>query len=148
MQDDFDLDGLSIADARAYVARFIASLKEVQRQRSAAASEVQKWKARVKLATDNNKPDLVIAAENRLQEEEQRLARIAAEERDLSFRVIELKRRLANLAEQPRMSVDATALAEQLEGVVGSDQATKEATDDLEAQLALEELRKKMESGE
>lgn len=148
MEDDFDLDGLSLADARAYVLSFVTAKKQTETQRVAAAKDVELWRKRVELAGSNSRSDLAAQAQSRLNEATAKLQKLLSEERDLDFKVTELKRRLGNMAEQPQMSVNAQALAEQLESVVGPDHSTTEQTEDVEAELALEALKRKLEQDE
>ncbi len=148
MQDDFDLEGLSVQDARTYVLRFVTALKQIEPQRATAQADVERWRNRVQLAEENGRPELAAQAKLRLEEAAEKLQKLTHEQHELGFKVTELKRRLANLAEQPKMSVDAQALAEQLESVVGTGHQTDAQTEDLEAQLALEELKRKMSGGE
>lgn len=148
MEDDFDLDGLSLADARTYVLSFVTAKKQTETQRVAAAKDVELWRKRVELAQNNSRSDLAEQAQSRLNEATAKLQKLLSEERDLDFKVTELKRRLGNMAEQPQMSVNAQALAEQLESVVGPDHSTTEQTEDVEAELALEALKRKLEQDE
>ena len=144
MQDDFDLEGLSVADARAYVAQFITSLKTAGQQREACENELDMWKKRVRLATEKGEGDLARTALARAEETHAKLVALKKEENELSFKVSELKRRLSNLQEKPQLTVDAEALLNQLESVVGTDHETRDAMVDAEAEIALDELRRKM----
>ncbi len=73
MQDDFDLEGLSVAEARAYVAEFITSLKTVQRQREETSNELELWKKRVRLATEKGETDLARNALERAEDTHRKL---------------------------------------------------------------------------
>ena len=144
MDDDFDLEGLSKEDARAYVAQFIQSLQLARRKRAELEEELETWKRRTKLATERGETELARQALARAEEVHGSLARIRREEHELDFKVTELKRRLGNLQQKPDLTVNANALLEQLESVVGEGHETNEAMADVEAELALEVLRKKM----
>ena len=148
MQDDFDLDGLSVADARAYVAEFITAKKRVERDRAVKEEELDLWKKRTRLATEKGEVDLARESLARAEEIHAEVSRLRQEEQSLDFKVTELKRRLKSLEEQPEYTVNAGALLEQLEGVVGHDHETKDALKEAEAELALEELRRKMAAEE
>jgi phage shock protein A len=148
MQDDFDLDGLSVADAKAYVAEFIAAKKQVERDRAAKEEELDLWKKRTRLATEKGEVTLARESLARAEEIHQEVSRLKREERSLDFKVTELKRRLKSMEEQPEFTVNAGALLEQLEGVVGTDHETRDALKEAEAELALEELRRKMKAEE
>jgi len=144
VQDDFDLEGLSVAEAKAYVAEFITSLKTASQQREACENELDMWKKRVRLATEKGETDLARTALARAEETHAKLVTLKKEERELDFKVTELKRRLGNLRQQPQLTVNAEALLGQLESVVGTDHETRDALTDAEAEVALEELRRKM----
>ncbi len=147
MQDDFDLEGLSKDEARRYVMGFVQSLQTTRKQRAKREAEFATWKSRTKLAAERGETELARQALARAEELQGSLAALKRDERELEFKVGELKRRLANVQQEPELSVDADALLEQLRGVVGDDQETKEALAETEAELALEELRRRMEGG-
>lgn len=147
MQDDFDLEGLSVAEARAYVAEFIMSLKTVQRQRDEASNELELWKKRVRLATERGETALAREALAQAEDAHRKFVKLRNEERELDFKVGELKNRLVKVQNEPQMSVNAEALLSQLEGIVGTDHETRDALTEAEAEVALERLRKKMQEG-
>lgn len=144
MEDDFDLEGLSKEEARAYVAQFVKSLQLARKQRAEQEAEFEKWKSRTKLAAERGENELARAALERAEEVQSALNAVRREERELDFKVTELKRRLANLQQSPELSVNADALLEQLQSVVGKGHQTEEALSEVEAEQALEELRKNM----
>ena len=144
MQDDFDLDGLSRKEARSYVAGFIQSLQMTRRQRAEQEAEYEKWKARTRLATERGETDLAREALRRAEEVHASLVAVRRDERELEFKVTELKRRLTNLQKSPEFTVNAEALLEQLQAATDPDQHTNEAIAETEAEVALEELRRRM----
>ncbi len=146
MDDDFDLEGLSKEEARAYVARFIQSLQLARTQLAEKEEEYDKWKARARLAVERGDKSLAEAAIRRAEDTGTALVSVKKDVRDLEFKVTELKRRLGNVQNEPELSVNADALLEQLQAVVGTDQETNEGIAEAEAEVALEALRKKMES--
>ena len=148
MQDDFDLEGLSVAEARAYVTEFITSLKAVQRQREAAANDLELWKKRVRLATEKGETDLAREALTQAEEAHRKFVALKGEERELDFKVGELKNRLAKVQNEPQMSVNADALLNQLEGIVGTDHETRDALTEAEAEVALEKLKSEMQQAD
>ena len=145
MQDDFDLEGLTPAEARRYVAGFIQSLQLTRRSRAEREAEYEKWKSRTKLAADQGQIELAKEALARAEELQTSLSALRREERELDFKVTELKRRLQNLQRAPEFTVNAEALLEQLQSVTDPHQATKEALEETEAELKLAELRRRME---
>ncbi|MCK4514012.1 MAG: hypothetical protein KAU31_02080 [Spirochaetaceae bacterium] len=146
MQDDFDLEGLSLAEAKAYVAQFIITQKQVVGDRAAADDTLELWKKRAGLAADRGELDLARESLARAEEAHAKLVRLKNEEREINFKVGELKRRFAKIRQEPQFSVDAGALLEQLEGIVGTDHETTDAVAEAEAEVALEALKKKMEA--
>jgi phage shock protein A len=144
VQDDFDLEGLSKDEARRYVMGFMQSLQLARRQRAEREAEFEKWKSRTKLAADRSETELARQALARAEELQTSVASLRSEERELEFKVEELKRRLSKLQREPELSVDADALLEQLRTVVGDDQETNEAIAETEAEIALDDLRRRM----
>ncbi|MBU8914351.1 MAG: hypothetical protein KOO61_10040 [Spirochaetales bacterium] len=146
MQDDFDLEGLSPAEASAYVAQFIITQKQVARDRAAAEEALELWKKRARLAADRDEMELGRESLARAEEAHAGLVRLKNDEREMNFKVAELKRRLVKIRQEPQFTVNAGALLEQLEGIVGTEQETTNALADAEAEVALEALKRKMEA--
>lgn len=146
MQDDFDLEGLSPAEAKAYVAQFITTQIQVTRDRSEAEDKLELWKKRVRLAMDQGENELAKESLARAEDAHAKVVSLRGEEKELNFKVEELKRRLAKIRLEPEFSINAGALLDQLEGIVGTDHETSHAMSDAEAEIALEALKKKMES--
>jgi len=146
MQDDFDLEGLSPAEAKDYVAQFIITQKQVARDRAVADDELELWKKRAGLAADRGELDLARESLARAEEAHANLVRLKNEEREINFKVDELKRRFAKIRQEPEFSVDAGALLEQLEGIVGANHETTNAIAEAEAEVALEALKRRMEA--
>jgi len=146
MEDDFDLEGLSPAAAREYVAQFIITGKQTAHDRAAAEAQLDLWKKRAGLAADRDELDLARESLARAEEAHENLVRLKNEEREINFKVGELKRRLAKVRQEPEFSVNAGALLDQLEGIVGADHGTKDAMAEAEAEVALEALKRKMET--
>ena len=146
MEDDFDLDGLTAPQAREYVADFIAAYRQTLAQLAEAEQELEAWKKRAGLALDKGDRTLAQDAITRADETVTRVARLKQEASALDFKVLELKRRLKELEQKPEMSVNADALLEQMESIVGTDHETDHAIADAEAEAALAALKRKMES--
>jgi len=145
VEDDFDLDGLSEKDAAAYVAGFITTQKQAAADLASAEDELNLWKKRTALATERGETELARQSLARAEEAHLKVVKLRSEKNELDFKVTELKSRLSRIRRNPEFTVNAEALAEQLGDLVG-DQETAEAIRDAEAELALEELKKKMES--
>ena len=145
MIEDIDLTGMSHEDAKAYVAGFVQNLKLVQQKRRTVQEELETWQKRVDLAASHGREDLKAQAETRVQWAREELARLAAEEKSLALDVTDLKHLLKNKAHTMEMSVDAQALAEQLEEAAGDavDPLADEMKD-AETDMSLEELKREM----
>jgi phage shock protein A len=142
--DDFDLDGLTPEQARAYVAEFIATQKQTLKQLEDAENDLAAWKKRATLALEQSNPELAREAVARAEECLVKIGKLKQEAASLDFKVMELKRRLKMVEEQPQMTVNAQALLDQIESVVGTDHETSHAIADAEAEAALEALKRKM----
>lgn len=146
MEDDFDLEGLSPEEAKAYVARFITTQKQLARDRAAAEDELALWKKRTALAADRGETDLARESLARAEECHANVVRLRREQHDIDFKVTELKRRLENMRHQPQFSVNADSLLGQLESIVGEDHETDDALTEAAAEVALEKLKEKMKA--
>jgi hypothetical protein len=146
MEDDFDLEGLSQQGATEYVAGFITAQKQAARDLDSAEQELALWKKRTGLATERGETDLARESLARAEEAHGKVVRLRHEKHELDFKVTELKDRLARLRQKPEFSVNTDALLDQLEGIVGSDHETSDAIRNAEAEVALEALKRKMES--
>lgn len=144
MEDDLDLEGLSVADARDYVAQFISSLNTTRSQLAAAEEELAAWKKRTDLAAGRGEMELARAALARAEEAHGRVSRLKKDAHSLQFKVDELKKRLAKMANRPKLNTNADALLSQLESVVGTTYETDRSLAEAEAELELEKLRKRM----
>jgi phage shock protein A len=148
VEDDFDLEGLSVTDARAYVAEFIQSLRQTAAQLDTAERDLESWKKRTRIATEQGEVELAKAALSRAEDAHHKVTALKKEKRELDFKVAELKRRLGELQKKPQLSTNADALLEQLESVVGSDHETSRSIAEAEAEVALQKLREKMNAEE
>ncbi len=143
-----DLSGMDRADATAYVGSYITSLHQLKRQRAEAEETVALWKKRAQLAYDRQDRDLAATALAEWKQAEATLQQLQGEEADLAETVALMKHNLERLKRTPEMTVDAAALAEQLQNVVG-DTKTGEAIRNLNVDSELEQLKRKLqEEGE
>ncbi len=144
MEDDLDLEGLSVSEARSYVAQFISSLHTTRSQLQEAEDELTAWKKRTGIAADRGEAELAKAALERAEQAHKRVITLKREEHELAFKVEELKRRLSKISDKPRLSTNADALLQQLESVVGTNYGTDRSLAEAEAELELEKLRRRM----
>jgi TolA-binding protein len=151
--DPASLAGLSSADAREYVFRHIAALKELEKEIAAIEQgDYATWKRRRDLAAAAGQLELESAAKARVDELEAKLARLRAEAADLKGLIARMQRQLGTAGAKER-SIDADYLVAKLDMDLGGDGSGSAAEDkktekafaamDLEAQLA----RMKAEAG-
>ncbi len=143
-----DLSGMTRADATAYVGSYITSLNQLKQQRKEAEDRIALWKKRAHLAYEKQNRELAATALAEWKQAEETLTRLQSEEADLSETVVLMKHNLERLKRTPEMSVDAAALAEQLQEAVG-DTKTSEAIRNINVDSELEQLKRKLrEEGE
>jgi phage shock protein A len=140
---DTDIDSLDYGSAREYVLAFLTSLKQTERERAIAEEELVHWEHRVKLADNRGEPQLKKLAAGRAAELRERATRLAAEEQGLRRRVAVLRKKLLVLRERASFTVDADDLLSQLRLLAGEPGTLDLALKDLEAQAALEALKRK-----
>jgi phage shock protein A len=140
---DTDIDSLDHGSAREYVLAFLTVLKQTERERAIAEEELLHWERRVKLAESRGEPQLQKLASGRAAELREQAARLAAEEQGLRRKVAVLRQKLAVLRERASFAVDADALLAQLRLLAGEPGSLDLELKDLEAQAALEALKRK-----
>lgn len=148
MLEHLDLTGMDPRDAREYVYQYLVALKKTRADRDKAAEEVEVWRHRVDLARGHDRSDLEAEALTMLDDARSRYESLTAETRALEKDVMDLKDRLHRLEEAPSRTIDAEALLSQLESVAGTPDTTSEAVRELEADAALEELKRRMQADE
>lgn len=143
---DADLSGMSKQEAYEYVRSFVTTLKSVQRRLDEAGRSLSLWQERARLAYEKQDRELARLALEKWEASKAEVERLQEEERKLSRTVDLLKQNLAKLARTPEMSVDAEALNEQMEQIVGSQESRKtdKALRDIEIDSQLEQLRRKI----
>ncbi|MFP4509551.1 MAG: PspA/IM30 family protein [Spirochaetaceae bacterium] len=139
-----DLSGMDRADAAAYVGSYITSLHQLRKQRQEAEERVALWKKRAQLAYDKQDRDLAATALAEWKQAEATLSRLQSEEADLSETVALMKHNLERLKRTPEMTVDAAALAQQLQEAAGNTK-TQEAIRNLNVESELEQLKRKLQ---
>ncbi|MBN1798642.1 MAG: hypothetical protein JW822_08685 [Spirochaetales bacterium] len=142
---DTDISGMEPEAAREYVLSFITTLKTTQRQKQTLMDEKKLWQERVLLARNKQESELELKALERLSEIQTKIATLEAEEKELKPKVAVLKEQLLKLVRAPQMSVDAEALLAQLQMIVGEPDKTAEAFKQEEADIELQNLKKKLD---
>ncbi|HSV56051.1 MAG TPA: hypothetical protein VLH39_02955 [Magnetospirillaceae bacterium] len=152
MTDDADLSGLDHESARAYALGFLTSLKATERALAAAREEEGLWAGRASLAVSRGMADLAAAAEARASDARARVEALEAERAEISAKVDRIREKLRFLKTAER-SVDADLLLAELQMVTGEAMdpeaaelaGLEDAARDVDADAALDELKKKME---
>jgi phage shock protein A len=149
---DTDLSNMTPQEAREYVLAFITTLKQTAQQRARADVDLETWRARQKLAEEKGAADLAAKAASMLGELEAKRATLQAEESELEGTIGVLKQNLRKLEAMGTRLVDTDLLQAELDMLVGEEAKAEHATNDalkgFQAQSALDELKKKLGSGQ
>ena len=143
--DDTDLSGMEQEDAKEYVLAFIQALKETQMKISKLKEELDLWNPRVQLAAERNKPDLKLAAEQKISDLNAEIGMLSKEESELKTKVITLKENLKDLKHKFNFTVDTEQMLADIEMLVGEKDELSEKFKKEEAEKKLEELKRKMD---
>ncbi len=143
---DADLSGMTKAQAHEYVQNYVSSLKGLQRQLREAEENLQLWQKRARLAYEKQDRELARVALQKWEEAKSSVERLRDEEKGLARTVDLLKQNYQKLKRTPEMTVDAKALNEQLEQVVGSSESrrTERELKNIDLDSELENLKRKM----
>jgi phage shock protein A len=139
-----DLTDLDPKDAKRVVLDYIVTLKRTRSKREELRTEFERWERRHRLAEERGEQELAAEALSRAREAVEEHERLGAEARELEVVVETLQSQLRSLEGRPRRAVDAEALLSALEGVVGSDNRTRESIEQLDVEAELEQLKKKL----
>jgi hypothetical protein len=142
---DTDLGGMDKQTATEYVLAFITTLKETEQARFQAEQEKALWQGRVGLARSKNEDLLATQAEMKVNEIDGKLTQLKAEEAELRRKVDFMKDELQRLRAKPELSLDPEALLAQLEAVTGPPDTVSTKIKEINADLELEKLKKKMQ---
>jgi phage shock protein A len=139
-----DLTDLDPKDAKRVVLDYIVTLKKTRSKREELRTEFERWERRHRLAEKHGEQELAAEALSRAREAVEEHERLGAEARELEVVVETLQSQLRSLEGRPRRAVDAEALLSALEGVVGSDNRTRESIEKLDVEAELDQLKKKL----
>jgi len=142
---DTDIGGMEPEAAKEYVLSFVATLKTTQKQKQTLTEEKKLWQERVLLARNKQESELELKALERVSEIQSKIATLEAEEKELAPKVAVLKEQLLKLVRAPQMSLDAENLLAQLQMIVGEPDKTAEAFKQEEADIELQNLKKKLD---
>ncbi len=139
-----DLSDLDPKDAKRVVLDYIVTLKKTRSKREELRAEFERWERRHNLAEERGEQELAAEALTRAREAVEEYERLGSEARELEVVVETLQSQLRSLEGRPRRAVDAEALLSALEGVVGSDNRTRESIEQLDVEAELDQLKKKL----
>ncbi len=142
--EETDLTGMDRRSAKEYVYQYVATYNNVAKQLEQARNDAALWQRRAELARDKGDEELTQAAVERWEAAQSRVEQLAQEEQELARKVERLKMSWDRLSRTPERTVDAEALAQQLDEIVGEEDKTRHRMKDVEADSALEELKRKM----
>ncbi len=108
-----DLTGMTMDQAREYVAAHLESLKLTEKKLAELDAEIAKWRDRVALARGKGTEDLAQAAEAEAARLEADRERIGAEAAELRAQIDSMRRQLGSLPAKER-SVDPDLLEQEL----------------------------------
>lgn len=146
--EDTDLSGMELEQAKEYVLKFIQTLKETQAKINRLGEETAVWKERIKLASERNKPDLKLAAEEKLSEIYREIDMLSREENELKSKINIMKENLKKLKLKFNFTVDTEQMLADIEMLVGKKDELSDKFKKEEAEKNLEELKRKMNKGE
>lgn len=144
MSNDLDIDRLPYKDAEQYVLSFITTLKGVEGELKNLDRELELWSRRARLAEENHETQLLLIARKKISELQAKSPELESERKSLRLKVSVLKEKLKIIRNQPAAAVDTDELLQKMKMLAGEEDKTLEVIEDLEAQKALEELKKRL----
>lgn len=144
MSNDLDIDRLPYKDAEQYVLSFITTLKGVEGELKNLDRELELWSRRARLAEENHETQLLLIARKKISELQAKSPELESERKSLRLKVSVLKEKLKIIRNQPAGAVDTDELLQKMKMLAGEEDKTLEVIEDLEAQKALEELKKRL----
>ena len=141
---DTDIEGLGPREAYEYVLAFITTLKQAQMEIARVSEEARLWEGRVALARQRSDAVLAEQAQARLSSILAKKAGLEAELADLTAKVSILKEKLTRMRQRLMRTVDTDLLLAQLQMAVGEKDVLSDSLKAEEANVKLEELKKKM----
>ena len=144
MSNDLDIDRLPYKDAEQFVLSFITTLKGIEGELKNLNRELELWRGRARLAEKNQEAQLVLIAGKKISDLQEKSSQLELEQKNLRLKVSLLKEKLKIIRNQPAAAVNTDELLQKLKMLVGEEDKTFEAIEDLEAQQALKELKKRL----
>ena len=144
MGNDLDIDRLPYKDAEQYVLSFITTLKGIEGELKNLDRELEVWRGRARLAEENQEAELVLIARKKISELQAKSSQLEPEQKSLRLKVSVLKEKLKSISNQPAAAVNTDELLQKMKMLVGEEDKTLEKIEDLEAQQALDELKRRL----
>ncbi len=144
MSNDLDIDRLPYKDAEQYVLSFITTLKGIEGELKSLDRELELWRGRGRLAEENHEAQLLLIAGKKISELQAKSSQLELEQKSLRLKVSVLKEKLKIIRNQPATAVDTDELLQKMKMLAGEEDKTLEVIEDLEAEQALEELKKRL----
>ena len=144
MGNDLDIDRLPYKDAEQYVLSFITTLNGIDGELKNLDRELEVWRGRARLAEENQEAELVLIARKKISELQAKSSQLEPEQKSLRLKVSVLKEKLKSISNQPAAAVNTDELLQKMKMLVGEEDKTLEKIEDLEAQQALDELKRRL----
>lgn len=144
MSNSLDIDRLPYKDAEQYVLSFITTLKGIEGELKNLDRELELWSRRARLAEENHETQLLLIARKKISELQAKSPQLELEQKSLRLKVSVLKEKLKIIRNQPAAAMDTDELLQKMKMLAGEEDKTLEVIEDLEAQKALEELKKRL----
>ncbi len=144
MSNSLDIDRLPYKDAEQYVLSFITTLKGIEGELKNLDRDLELWSRRARLAEENHETQLLLIARKKISELQAKSPQLESERKSLRLKVSVLKEKLKIIRNQPAAAVDTDELLQKMKMLAGEEDKTLEVIEDLEAQKALEELKKRL----
>jgi phage shock protein A len=112
-QKPTDLSGLGVADAKAYIAQYLTTLKLTQKKLEETTKEEAKWRTRIELARAKGVEDLVREAEKQAEYSAEQKNSLNAEVVELKSQIETMRKQIPGLAARER-SIDPDLLEQEL----------------------------------
>gem|GEM_PF-1913970 len=141
----FDLSGMSTEDAKSYILSLATHLKKSEADLESCEEDLLLWTGRLELATSKGMPELQAQASSRVEELKRKKLSFEMEVWEFREGVSKLKKDLMVLPSTQR-TVNPQALQEQLGQIIGGHDNVTPEVKKWEADEALAQLKKKLES--
>ncbi|MDR0563299.1 MAG: chromosome partitioning protein [Spirochaetaceae bacterium] len=148
-----DLTGMSVAEAKEYIAHHYITLKLTEKKRQELAEESAKWASRIQLARAKGAEDLALEAEKETANLKAQSDRLDAELEELKAQISRMRDQLRVLGSRER-TVDPDLLEQELiiaagympgeEEKAAADRRFRELEQEAAADEALQALKAKM----